>query len=241
VNIRMIPVFSISLREDRYDGSHFRVEGLQIPGKAGDPGLVMELENYDYSLSESYPDSILERLIRLLPLEDARANEVMLKSLILGWKMKYREAIAMLDDSGEDLSGNYLAAFIRGYHNFAIAEIISSIENTGMHADEASTTVRGYYLNALKDFDRSINLNPDFVFSRFNRAYIKSLTDELQGALGDYSACIELSPDLGVAYYNMGLLEIFMHSPETGCPDLSRAGELGIDAAYKVIYNFCKE
>ena len=81
-------------------------------------------------------------------------------------------------------------------------------------------------------------MNPDFPFSRFNRAYVKSLSGELRSAMEDYSHCLELSPTLAEAYYNSGLLEIFMDSTSEGCRDLSRAGELGIKAAYNVIYKF---
>jgi hypothetical protein len=32
-----------------------------------------------------------------------------------------------------------------------------------------------------------------------------------------------------------------MENPEKGCVDLSKAGELGIQSAYQVIYKFCNK
>ena len=101
--------------------------------------------------------------------------------------------------------------------------------------------MKSYQENALKDYNQSVELNPDFIFSRFNRAIVYSLTDELEKAVEDYSWCIEQEPELGEAYYNMGLLKIFMKNPSVGCRDLSKAGELGIQSAYQVIYKFCKD
>jgi hypothetical protein len=46
---------------------------------------------------------------------------------------------------------------------------------------------------------------------------------------------------MGDAYFNRGLVLIYLKDKEKGCIDLSRAGELGIQDAYSVINKYCEE
>ncbi len=45
---------------------------------------------------------------------------------------------------------------------------------------------------------------------------------------------------MGDAYFNRGLVLIYLKDKEKGCIDLSRAGELGIAEAYGVIKKYCE-
>jgi len=239
-DVQMIPVFVIRPRKDQYNQSYIRVNDLSLPEHLNDQNLQLELKVYDNSPRDETILNYLKNLSHSFPKKKSGNNDVMIKSLIIGWQMKYRDAINVLDNSESDMSDNYLAAFIRGNHNFAIAEIIAAIESGGIYSTEDNSTIKGYYLKAIEDYSRSIDINPDFPYSYYNRACLRSLILELDTAIVDYSRSIELNPTLGEAYYNRGLLEIFMDSSSGGCQDLSKAGELGIDAAYKVIYKFCK-
>jgi hypothetical protein len=46
---------------------------------------------------------------------------------------------------------------------------------------------------------------------------------------------------MGDAYYNRGLVLIYLKDKEKGCIDLSRSGELGVADAYGVISKYCEE
>ena len=46
---------------------------------------------------------------------------------------------------------------------------------------------------------------------------------------------------MGDAYFNRGLVLIYLKDREKGCIDLSRAGELGVQEAYSVINKYCEE
>ena len=50
---------------------------------------------------------------------------------------------------------------------------------------------------------------------------------------------IKLYPWMGDAYFNRGLVLIYLKDREKGCIDLSRAGELGVEGAYGVISRYC--
>ena len=65
-----------------------------------------------------------------------------------------------------------------------------------------------------------------------------AVSGKLPEAYDDYTRAIELEPNLGEAYYNRGLVQIFMKDTRKGCMDLSKAGELGISQAYDLLREF---
>ena len=65
-----------------------------------------------------------------------------------------------------------------------------------------------------------------------------AISGKFPEAYDDYTKAIELEPNLGEAYYNRGLVQIFMKDTRKGCMDLSKAGELGILGAYDVLKEF---
>lgn len=60
-------------------------------------------------------------------------------------------------------------------------------------------------------------------------------------AISQYTKAIDLYPRLKEAYYNRGLVLIYLKDKEKGCMDMSKAGELGIEDAYKVISKYCDQ
>ena len=60
----------------------------------------------------------------------------------------------------------------------------------------------------------------------------------LPEAADDYTKAIELNPFFAEAYYNRGLLQIYMKDTRKGCLDISKAGELGIAEAYEVLKSY---
>ena len=60
-------------------------------------------------------------------------------------------------------------------------------------------------------------------------------------AIEAYSKAISQYPYLGDAWFNRGLVQIYLKEKEKGCMDLSRAGELGVADAYGVIKKLCEE
>jgi tetratricopeptide (TPR) repeat protein len=60
----------------------------------------------------------------------------------------------------------------------------------------------------------------------------------LPEAYEDYTKAIELNPHFGEAYFNRGLVQIYMKDTRKGYLDLSKAGELGIMSAYEALRNY---
>ena len=59
------------------------------------------------------------------------------------------------------------------------------------------------------------------------------------GAVSDYTKAIELDPKFSEAYFNKGLILIYLNIKTSGCEDMSTAGELGIQDAYRVLERYC--
>ncbi|MCF0174574.1 MAG: hypothetical protein HUJ95_04455, partial [Bacteroidales bacterium] len=59
-------------------------------------------------------------------------------------------------------------------------------------------------------------------------------------SIESYTKAISLYPKFGEAYFNRGLVLIFLKDKEKGCIDLSYSGELGVADAYSVIKKYCE-
>ena len=66
----------------------------------------------------------------------------------------------------------------------------------------------------------------------------KTILALLPEAFEDYTKAIELNPNFAEAYYNRGIIQIFMKDTRKGCLDISKAGELGIVEAYEVLKRY---
>jgi Tetratricopeptide repeat. len=82
---------------------------------------------------------------------------------------------------------------------------------------------------------------PGLPYTQFNLGNLYCLSSRFVESVDCYSNAIGLYPYMGDAYYNRGLVLIYLKDREKGCIDLSRAGELGIDDAYSVISKYCEE
>jgi len=91
------------------------------------------------------------------------------------------------------------------------------------------------YDQITQDYNKVIQLNPDFVYAYYNRANIRCNQKAYREALADYSEAINRNPEFAEAYYNRGLTRLSLGDAANGIADLSKAGELGIIEAYSII------
>ena len=82
---------------------------------------------------------------------------------------------------------------------------------------------------------------PGIPYILFNLGNLYCLSAEHMQSIEAYTRAIAAYPYMGDAYYNRGLVLIYLKDKEKGCIDLSRAGELGVDDAYAVIKKYCEE
>ena len=130
---------------------------------------------------------------------------------------KYREAIQDYNKVIE-LNPN----FVNAYYNRGIAKF--NLQD---------------YREAIQDYNKVIELNPNYADAYYSRGNAKGKLQDYRGAIQDFNKAIQLNPKLAEAYNNRGLAKIISGQKDSGCLDLSKAGELGYAEAYETIRNFC--
>lgn len=87
----------------------------------------------------------------------------------------------------------------------------------------------------LNDLDEAIRLSPNNPFAYYNKGAVLVSLADFAGAEQAYSKAIELKPDFGEAYFNRGYVRMQVGMRAQGVTDLSKAGELGVPAAYNLL------
>jgi tetratricopeptide (TPR) repeat protein len=95
------------------------------------------------------------------------------------------------------------------------------------------------FRGAIFDFTKAIELEPNLANSSFNRGYMKGELLDYKGAIVDFTKVIELEPNDVEAYKRRGVAKIMLGQKNSGCLDLSEAGQLGNAAAYNLIKRYC--
>jgi tetratricopeptide (TPR) repeat protein len=91
------------------------------------------------------------------------------------------------------------------------------------------------YNGALVDFDRAIQIDPNFSYAYNARGAIKSESKDFRGGLADFNRAIQLDPNLAGAYKNRAVLKTSkLNDIQGGLADFNRA--IQIDPNYAVAY-----
>ncbi len=169
---------------------------------------------------------------------------------------RFDDAVNLSRDDGEkDRYSRFYKAFYlmnRGVLRAEMIDFIASIESNvqTLTMDDQGTTrarvsdhvERTYdYSEAIADMQEAASILKDIPYLYFNLGNLYCLSSQLVSAIENYDQAIRLYPYMGDAYYNRGLVLIYLRDKEKGCIDLSRAGELGVADAYGVISKYCEE
>ena len=152
------------------------------------------------------------------------------------------------------VDGMYRSFYLmnRGVLRAEMIDFISSIESNVqvLSMDDSGNTrarvkdqvVRQYdYSDAVNDMNHAKEIVPDLPYVYYNLGNLYCLSAEHIASIENYTKAISLWPYMGDAYFNRGLVLIYLKDKEKGCIDLSRAGELGVEEAYGVIKKYCEE
>ncbi len=159
------------------------------------------------------------------------------------------------NDVVKDSYSDYYKAFYllnRGVLRADMIEFIASIQNNvqTLTMDDQKTTrarvgdqvTQSYdYSEAIDDLLKASEILPDLPYVHFNLGNLYCLSSQLITAMESYDKAISLHPYMGDAYFNRGLVLIYLKDKEKGCIDLSRAGELGVADSYSVIAKYCED
>lgn len=83
---------------------------------------------------------------------------------------------------------------------------------------------------ALADFNKAIEIKPDFTEVYCVRGYVKQCKGDLDGAFIDYNKVIEMNPRLALVYSMRGLLNYNLHKFTDALVDFRKSCELNSDA-----------
>ncbi len=109
-------------------------------------------------------------------------------------------------------------------------------ENLGVgYTSAANEALKLEYEMVLRDYEQVIEEAPRFFYAYYNRGNLRCSQQDFRGAVADYTEAINLRPDFGDAYYNRGLVYLRQGDKTRGTADLSKAGELGVVAAYNLL------
>ena len=193
---------------------------------------------------------------------DNRAFNNFLKALYECDNKQYNTAVSYFDkslDFAEDdidsrrINELYKAFYYinRGVLRAEVIDFIASIEsNVQVLTMDNKGTARARvkdkiekrydYSQAIGDMVRAVEIVDDLPYVYFNLANLYCLSSEHLLSIENYTKAINYYPQMGDAYYNRGLVLIYLKDKEKGCIDLSRAGELGVSDAYSVIKKYCE-
>ena len=98
--------------------------------------------------------------------------------------------------------------------------------------------IRGYayielneYEQAIKDFNKVIELNPNYAEDYYGRGYAYAELNEYERAIEDYDRTIALNPKFAEAYYNRGLAYAELNEYKRAIEDYGKAIALNPDDA----------
>ena len=182
---------------------------------------------------------------------DRSSENLFAKALVEAENRQFNTALVCYDEAIGKSPETFFYYINRGALQAEMIDFISSIENNVqvLTLDNSNTVktrvqdqvTRSYdYTPAIHDMTRAAELNPEFPYTYYNLGNLYCLSNDLPEAIVQYSRAIDIFPYIGEAFYNRGLVLIYLKDKEKGCIDLSTAGELGIQDAYSVIKKYCK-
>lgn len=120
-------------------------------------------------------------------------------------------------------------------------QVLSMDEKGTTRARVADKVNKTYdYSQAVADMKKANELTPGVAYILYNLGNLYCLSSDHIAAIAFYTKAVAAYPYFADAYFNRGLVQIFLKDKEKGCDDLSVAGELGVKDAYTVIKKYCE-
>ncbi|MEO5569523.1 MAG: tetratricopeptide repeat protein [Bacteroidia bacterium] len=146
------------------------------------------------------------------------ADEILSMALVKTNMLLLNDARAYYDKIIEKDAVNAIAYFARAVNTCREIETMSDANEPYMLSSASHTIVlnkrNDKCKSALADFTKAIQLQPSFTFAYYNRANVKSLLQDFDGAMKDYDTALRLNPVFAEALYNEGFLLYYLNNKQ---------------------------
>lgn len=205
-----------------------------------DPAIT--LANKEVLYPEDFVAPYMEKLSQKIA-ENGDIDSYLLRGSFYLQQGEYPKAIADFSAILEKDPQNLLALFNRAAAQMHMYDYIESIDDktTRVVGEIKQENRKIDYSQVLKDYQQCLAIDIDFVFARYNMANVYAKSEEIDKAIAAYTEVIRQDKDIAEAYYNRGILYIYIGKKALANADLSKAGELGIADAYNIIKRYCSQ
>jgi tetratricopeptide (TPR) repeat protein len=170
-------------------------------------------------------------------------------------EQKYADAAVLFeklvsDTKDENIYRLAISSYLQDKNYIKAKEVSDAFTLTGkINSDDLSNIALsysqlGFHDDALKLYDKSLQLNPDNKYSLNNKGYTLNLMDKYEEAISLFDKSIELDPNFAYSHNNRGLAKIKLGQTEEGLQDINRSFELDPNNSYAYmnmgIYHFDK-
>ena len=165
------------------------------------------------------PDYLLEKFNEQIEKDlDYKSHWLFLRAGLYSFMEQYTDALEdynniallYLDDKTELYRIRGDIYILLGEYDKAIAdfeEVIKSRESYILYIRKGDAEwLKANYHAAIAEFSKSIELNPNFFLSYYQRGWVKEFINDYNGALDDYNMTIELEPSYAYTYFARGVL-----------------------------------
>ena len=221
------------------------VEALNARGISNRKVLISNRELTAEGISAQIFDeiSVISHDIESQP---ANPNLYMVRGLLYSSVLNYNSAIADFSVAILRDPDDVNALFSRAATRYRMVEVIRSMDTDvnqvggellGNRDVRTDVTFLDYDL-IQKDLEHVLEVEPGNEFAYYNLSLVLCQRKQFDKALGLLDMAISLNPQFAEAYFNRGIINIFLGHDDLGRSDLSKAGELGIFKAYNVIKRY---
>ena len=203
------------------------------------PAFIVSNKDLKYSLK--YLDSLYLKQEKILK-QSKDCNALFIKGIINMDKGEYLKAIKNFSAIGPDNSCYLFALFNLANTRMMMYNYISSIDDMKIGkaiGEKQDSREKINYSLVYNDYERCLEIDSDFIYAIFNEANAHAKNIEIDNAISLYSRVISKDANFAEAYFNRGLLYIYINDKAKANADLSKAGELGIVESYSIIKHYC--
>lgn len=172
----------------------------------------------------------------------------LLRGTLYSIVMNYNSALTDFSACLLKEPNNVVALFNRAAARYKMVETIRDMDA------EATAPVEGDFMSGgrslrnevmvldhdlvLQDLQKVADLEPDNEFAFYNMSLVYCQRKQFEKAVELLDKAIGIYDQFAEAYFNRGVIKIYLGREDDGVADLSRAGELGMFKAYNVIKRY---